>query len=91
MAGKGGKRAGAGRPKRVITQAKKDLSSEILASVNQKKIWRELLNSKDPKIKMDAVKYLTDRAHGRARESVKVSGDAENPLVVTVRHIGTDN
>jgi hypothetical protein len=91
MAGKGGKRPGAGRKPGSKQLALKDLSVEILSSVDQQKLWLGFLRSKDQRIALEASKYLTDRSHGKAHESVKISGDADNPLAITVRHIGTDN
>jgi len=64
-----------------------DPSFSILEKNDMTKVWADLLKHPDPKIKLDAAKYLTDRAYGRAADKVQISGDKEEPLMVQVVHI----
>jgi hypothetical protein len=44
--------------------------------------WVTLANSSDLWIVLETMKYLTDRAYGKARQTVKTSGIGAGPLVV---------
>ena|SRR5258707_8662302 len=74
MAGKGGKRAGAGRPpstlKGIAKRLPGDSAALILAEINANQKWIALANSKDERIQLDTLKYLTDRAHGKPAQAV---------------------
>jgi hypothetical protein len=79
----GGKRPGAGRPKGARSLAQKkaiDMAAQVLAEVDQVQIWKKLLKSKQEKIVLGAIQYLTDRAHGKPAQRQIVSGDPENPI-----------
>jgi hypothetical protein len=67
MAKRGGKRVGAGRPKRALTQAKAIFASNLLTKDVEEGVWRELFSSKDQGIKLESIKYLTDRRDGRPK------------------------
>lgn len=45
-------------------------------------------HGKDHKIRLDAAKYLADRAYGKAAQAVQVSGEDGGPIRVAV--INTD-
>ena len=64
----GGRRLGAGRKKgsRNAAQLKIiDIAGQVLQDIDAKEKWKALLNCSDPKVVVDVMKYLTDRAHGR--------------------------
>jgi len=92
MAGKGGKRPGAGRKPSTIKGITKRLPREsaelLLAEINANSKWVTLANSGDERIQLETLKYLTDRAYGKARQAVEHSGDTSAPLEVIVRRIG---
>lgn len=66
----GGKRRGAGRPAKPVKIVRKVLAEGILAAIDEKAIWVTLLKSKDERIRLDTLKYLTDRRDGRAPQGV---------------------
>jgi hypothetical protein len=87
---KGGKRPGAGRPKGSLNKVKlvaTDIAAQALASIDQAKAWKELIQSKDERIRLEALKYLSDRAYGKASQSVNLQGDG-NDLRVIVEVVG---
>jgi hypothetical protein len=88
MAGRGGKRPGAGRkPSTVKGIAKRlpKLSAELLlVEIDANSKWVTLANSPDPRIVLETLKYLTDRAYGKARQTVETSGDGGGPIAFQV-------
>jgi hypothetical protein len=95
MAGTGGYRPNAGRKAKKIKLLQKNFAQEVLDNhekkIKPKGLWDEFLESTDLRIRLDATKYLNDHAHGKAKESVTVSGDEDNPVSITVKHVGSDN
>lgn len=41
--------------------------------------------SKSPKIRLDAAKYLADRAYGKAPQAVELQGKDGGPLIAVIR------
>ena len=76
MTQRGGKRVGAGRKPSRVVEARKVIAAsgngQVLATVDENKIWRGVINCRDPRIKLDAMKYLTDRRDGKAAQSGRV-------------------
>ena len=71
MAGKGGARPGAGRKPKAIKDVIKPLDAALLLSnINAESKFGKLANSKDEKIQLDTLKYLTDRAYGKAQQTI---------------------
>lgn len=125
MAARGGKRAGAGRKPTKLSQAttplKRVTAEEILAEVDEKAYWHDLLTATtltqvtvititedgkptgeptrenmtvpDYRIRLDALKYVTDRRDGKAPQQLQHTGpDGKEPTInVLVRHIGNGN
>lgn len=89
---KGGKRAGAGRKPSTLKGIAKKLpawsAALILAEINANKKWIELANSEDESIAFQVLKFLTEQAHGKAKQTI--GGDPEQPFQVnvTIRRIG---
>lgn len=77
---RGGSRPGAGRKPKAKVLVRKILAEDILASVDEKSLWKSLLRDEDSRIKLDALRYLTDRRDGKAAQSVAVSGVDGEPL-----------
>lgn len=71
---RGGSRPGAGRKPKAKVLVKKVLAEDILASVDEKALWKSLLRDQDSRIKLDALRYLTDRRDGKAAQSMSLSG-----------------
>lgn len=92
MAGKGGKRPGAGRKPGSKQLLLKDISAEILASAGPKAVWKRLLESKDERIVLDALKYLSDRVWGKAVQSVNstISNPDGSPLLTGLRVVSVE-
>jgi hypothetical protein len=91
----GGARKGAGAKPKAIVQAKQNFAASILDSELEEAMWREMLNATrsyysegmgepvtepDYKIRLDALKYLSDQKYGKAPQSVKIGGDDESPI-----------
>jgi len=71
----GGKRIGAGRKPGSHTAAQlaaMDVAANVLGAVDQVAIWKKLLRSRDQKLVLDVMKYLTDRAHGKPTQRQEV-------------------
>ena len=49
------------------------MAEEILGSVDEKALWGRLLSSADDRIRLDTLKYLTDRRDGKARQTIEAS------------------
>lgn len=72
--GRGGVRPGAGRKPKPLVPLRKAMAEEILSSVDEVGLWAQLLNSDDPRIRLDCLKYLTDRRDGKAPQTVPSEG-----------------
>jgi hypothetical protein len=88
---KGGKRAGAGRKPSTIKGIAKKLPREsaelLLAEIKAQSKWRALAASKDERIVLDTLKYLTDRAYGKAPQALEVGGKDGGPIEMVKRVI----
>ena len=82
---KGGKREGAGRkpkPKIVLT-ATKGIATEVFLRLDGKKnptevqLWLTLLADSDKRLRLDTLKYLTDRRDGKPAQGVFVGDTRE--------------
>lgn len=64
----------------------KKTAEEILAQVDETSVWNQLIQSEDERIKLDALKYLTDRRDGKAPQALYLSGnpDENTPIAVSV-------
>jgi len=49
---------------------------------------REEITVPDRKIRLEALKYLTDRRDGKAPQGLHLHGDKEKPVHIVVEHIG---
>ena len=69
--GWGGKRTGAGRkPGRMTKDVPKHTAGAILNAIDEIEEWKTLLQSKNEKIKITALIYLTDRRDGKLKQPV---------------------
>lgn len=86
MAGKGGKREGAGRKSRAVKLMEAGFVCNYFGAIEQEKFWKSMLGSDDEKIRLDAGKYLCDRLYGKAPQALLVSGNPgiDEPIAVTV-------
>ena len=77
MAGKGGKRPGAGRKPSTLKGIAKKLPREsaelLLSEINANAKWIALANSDDERIQLEVLKYLSDRAYGKPRQAIEAS------------------
>lgn len=85
----GGKRQGAGRKpstiKGLTAKLPKETAHLILDTIRANQKWVSLADSDDERIVLETLKYLTDRAHGKARQSVEHSGEGGGPIRADVR------
>lgn len=81
----GGARLGAGRPPKPQVLVRKALATDILAAVDEVALWQGLLWSENEKIRLEALKYLTDRRDGKAPQSVTLNAGPrpQEPVVMT--------
>ena len=93
MTQRGGKRAGAGRKPSTIKGVTKRLSGDIaalvLSEIKAQQKWVELADSEDERIRLETLKYLTDRAYGKAKRVMDL--DHEGGLTLLVKHIGASD
>lgn len=75
MAGKGGKREGAGRKTNKVNLLRKSAALEILSEQEEKNQWRRLLKSEDEKIALQAFLAWNERAFGKPSQPVDVEGE----------------
>ena len=77
MAGKGGRRPGAGRKPSTLKGIAKRLPREtaelLLAEINANAKCVALANSNDERIQLEVLKYLSDRAYGKPRQDNTVA------------------
>jgi len=66
---RGGARLGAGRKPKPMLVLRKALAEQILGSVDEFELWRELLCCDDYRVRLDTLKYLTDRRDGKAPQT----------------------
>ena len=83
----GGRREGAGRKpstlKGVLTRfgrQSRDVAKSVLAEIDAFAKWKLLSESPDERIRLDTLKYLTDRAFGKPKQGVELSGVAGAPI-----------
>lgn len=79
---RGGKRSGSGRKKKAATQVAEDIALRVLNKVNAEAKWEKLLASKDERIVLDTMKYLQDRAFGKAAQLIL--GDPTRPVALSI-------
>ena len=61
----GGQRIGAGRKPGARAMVTRGKAEGILGTVKEEQIWRRLLRSRNDRIVLDTMKYLTDRRDGK--------------------------
>src|SRR5690348_7197250 len=99
---KGGARPGAGRPpKRKIPFAPKSQAVSVLNKLGSEfhdqklptedELWLSMLIAKDLRIRLDALKYLTDRRDGKPAQNVEVTGKEGGPIPVVLHTIRFGN
>ena len=66
---RGGARLGAGRKPKPMLVLRKAQAEQILGTVDEFELWRELLSCDDYRIRLDTLKYLTDRRDGKAPQT----------------------
>jgi hypothetical protein len=88
MAGRGGIRKGAGRKSKASKLMEAGFVASWFTSEFQEIKWKSLVGSKDERISLDAIKYLTDRLYGKAPQSLDLNHSSDQPLEVIVRRIG---
>lgn len=81
---RGGSRPGAGRKpstvKGIVKKLPSDSAALILAEIKANQKWVTLAASKDERIVLETLKYLTDRAYGKAKQALEHSGPNGGPI-----------
>jgi hypothetical protein len=75
---RGGARPGAGRPPSEVTELRRSVAKDLLTPADERKRWLQFLNSKDPKVALQAFLALQDRAYGRPAQAVDVTTKGES-------------
>jgi hypothetical protein len=70
--GRGGSRPGSGR-KKAERPTDGGVARRVFAKVKAEEKWLKALESDDLRIMLDALKYLTDRDEGKAREAIDLT------------------
>jgi hypothetical protein len=74
----GGKRAGAGRKPSTIKGLVKKLgkfdAEALLSKINGNQKWIDLASCGEPRVELEVMKYLTDRAYGKVTQPLDHSG-----------------
>jgi hypothetical protein len=63
-----------------------DVAARALAVIDQIQVWRDLVGSQDERIKLEAIRYLTDRMYGRPAQALSLQTSSD-PFRVIVEHI----
>ena len=78
---KGGRRPGAGRPpstvKGIAKRLPKEIAELLLSEIGAHAKWIKLSKSDDERIVLDTLKYLSDRAYGKAPQAMELTGSIE--------------
>lgn len=59
-----------------------DIARRALAGVNQVQLWQRLIRSRDPRVALETLKYLTDRIAGKPAQMI--IGDPNRPVAVQI-------
>lgn len=63
---------------------RKVVAEQILDSVDELGLWQDLLMSEDERIRLEALKYLTNRRDGQPPQSIRMGPEPEpGPTLVT--------
>jgi len=60
------------------------IATEVLAGIDEKTYWMDLLAANDMRLHFDVLKYLTDRRDGRPIQQVRVANPEGEKFQVTV-------
>jgi hypothetical protein len=90
MAGTGGFRRGAGRKSKASKLIEAGFVADWFTADHQKIKWKSFLDSKDERIALDAIKYLTDRVYGKASQAVAISDPDGGPIQFVTKSILED-
>jgi hypothetical protein len=78
---RGGKRSGSGRKpstlKGIARKLPKESAELLLAEIKANQKWVQLASSDDERIVLETLKYLTDRALGKAPQSLDLNHKGE--------------
>ena len=90
---RGGHRKGAGRKSKASKLLQAGFVANWFTEEFQEIKWKSLAESEDERIVLEAMKYLTDRIHGKAKQAVEHSGPEGGPIraAVTVQFVGAAN
>ncbi len=72
---RGGKREGSGRKPKTIKIVRKVMAEAVLAGIDETAAWRKLLQSKDERIALESLKYLTNRRDGLPAQSIALKDE----------------
>ena len=95
----GGKREGAGRKKTQLSRVtgvghgaglRKIVAEEILADLDEKALWSGLAQHEEPKVRLNALKYLTDRRDGKAPQAVSMEVSGPDKGALNVQNMTTE-
>lgn len=83
MAGHGGRRPGAGRPKGAVSQARRDLTKAAQEYTDAAlQTLRDVMTdaSTPPSARISAAVAILDRGHGKPRQAVEPAGADDEPV-----------
>lgn len=83
----GGPRKNAGRKSNAEKLLLAGFNAPWFTPEMQKNKWLSFLDSDDPKISLDATKYLTDRLFGKAQQTTVLTDPTGGPLIFMVKRV----
>ena len=89
----GGARKHAGRKSSATKLLEAGFVAPWLTSDLQESKWTKFINHEDPKIALDALKYLTNRIYGMPKQAVENTGKDGGPIEasITVKFVNTSS
>jgi hypothetical protein len=87
--GRGGRRKGAGRPKKVsvVLELSHNMAEELRAEPDTKKRWQKLRNAKDERLRFAVERYIWDRADGTPARQAYAFSPAATPRPITLGNL----
>lgn len=78
---RGGARPNSGPKPKKIKELERSFASDILNADVESAKWKMILDSKDTRVILDAVKFLSDHKYGRAPQELKHDGEIAHRVV----------
>lgn len=78
---RGGARPNSGPKPKKIKELERSFASDILTPEIESTKWKLALDSRDQRVMLDALKFLSDHKYGRAPQEIKHDGEIAHRVV----------